>query len=184
MLVGFEEVGVGHSESLCGRARFLSMNPRDYKTWTSFADHPIFSDRKHGVTAWSSDPSRYDDLKNYAVFNPDWYVHRDPRLSTDVQAACAARDIRNLAETCAALEQRFGKLDHELFVLDDLTVYVHVIAQSLMLDVYPQKLDDSGRILMLFVSSPVEADELGFDSVSDVVPKLESLIANGGAAWS
>lgn len=151
------------------------MNPRDYTTWTTFADHPIFSDRKHNVVEWSSDPSRYDDLKNYSVFEPDWYVHQDPRLPTDVQAACAARDIRNLVETCAALEQRFGQLDHELFVLDDLTVYVHVITGSLTLDIYPQHLEDSGQILMLFVESPIEADELSFGSVSDVVPKLDSL---------
>jgi hypothetical protein len=110
------------------------------------------------------------------AFDPDWYVHRDPRLPTAVQSACAARDIRNLADTCAALEQRFGQLSHELFILDDLTVYVHVTTGSLTLDIYPMHLDDSGNIMMLFVTSPIEADELVFTSVADVVPRLDSLI--------
>ena len=51
-------------------------------------------------------------------------------------------------------------------------------AGSLKLNVYPMHLDDSGNILMLFVESPVEADELVFTSVADVVPKLESLVGN------
>lgn len=153
------------------------MNPRDYKTWTSFADHPIFSERRHSVADWSLDPTVYDDLTHFpSVFDPDWYVHQDPKLPTDVQVACAARDICNLADTCAALEQRFGQLSHELFVLDDLTVYVHVTTDSLTLDIYPKHLGDSGQILMLFVQFPIEADDLGFESVADVVPKLDSLV--------
>ena len=155
------------------------MNPCDYKTWKLLADHPIFSDRKYAVAEWSSDPSVYENLDSYSVFDPDWYVHVDPRLPTKVQAACAASDTRNLALACKMLEQRFGKLTHELFVLDDLTVYVNIRAGTLTLDMYPVNCDDSGHILMLFVQSPVEADELVFDAVDDIVPTLCSLIANG-----
>ncbi len=155
------------------------MNPRDYKTWASFAHHPIFSDRAHSVADWSSDPTVYDDGRTLpAVFDPDWYVHQEPRLPTDVQAECAAQDIRHLADVCAALEERFGKLSHELFILDDLTVYIHVSVDSLTLDIYPMHLDESGNILMLFVASPIQADELAFTSVTDVVPKLDALIGS------
>ena len=153
------------------------MNPCDYKTWTSFADHPVFSNRAHSVADWSSDPTVYDDGRTLpAVFDPDWYVHQEPRLATDIQSACAAQDIRNLVDACASLEQRFGPHCHELFILDDLTVYVRVTVGSLTLNIYPMHLDDDGNVLMLFLESPIEIDELAFKSVADVVPKLDSLL--------
>jgi len=155
------------------------MNPQDYKSWTSFADHPIFSDRSGSITAWSSDPSVYEDVKRFPTeFNPDWYVHQEPRLPTDQQAKCAEQDIGNLAAACAVLENRFGELSHELFILDDLTVYVHVVVDSLTVDIYPLHLHDAGHILMLFVESPIEAEELEFDAVEQIVPALDTLLEN------
>ena len=155
------------------------MNPRDYRTWTSFADHPIFSPLATSYADWSSDPDVYADRRNLpAVFNADWYVHIDPPYPTDVQAECAANDLRNLAAVCDSVTQRFGPLSHELFILDDLTVYVHVVADDLVLDIYPVHFDDSGTIVMLFVESPVEHDELTFTSIADVVPKLDSLLGH------
>lgn len=155
------------------------MNPRDYRTWTSIADHPIFSPRATSYADWSSDPNVYSDRRQLpAVYNPDWYVHIDPRHPTDVQANCAANDLRNLADACDSLTQRFGDLSHELFILDDLTVYVHVAAGNLVLDIYPVHFDDAGTILMLFVESPIQHDELAFRSIADVVPKLDALLGN------
>ena len=155
------------------------MNPRDYRTWTSFADHPIFSPRATSYADWSSAPEVYSDRRDLpAEYNPDWYVHIDPCYPTDVQAECAANDLRNLAAVCDSLAQRFGDLSHELFILDDLTVYVYVAVGDLVMDIYPVHFDDAGTILMLFVESPVEHDELTFTSIADVVPKLDSLLGN------
>ena len=155
------------------------MNPRDYRTWTSLADHPIFSARATSYADWSSDPDVYSDRRDLpAAYTPDWYVHIDPRYPTDVQAECAANDLRNLAAVCDSLAQRFGDLSHELFILDDLTVYVYVAVGDLVMDIYPVHFDDAGTILMLFVESPVEHDELTFTSIADVVPKLDSLLGN------
>ena len=155
------------------------MNPCDYRTWTSFADHPIFSPRATSYADWSSAPEVYSDRRDLpAEYNPDWYVHIDPRYPTDVQAECAANDLRNLAAVCDSLAQRFGDLSHELFILDDLTVYVYVAVGDLVMDIYPVHFDDAGAILILFVESPVEHDELTFTSIADVVPKLDSLLGN------
>ena len=121
----------------------------------------------------------YSDRRDLpAEYNPDWYVHIDPRYPTDVQAECAANDLRNLAAVCDSLAQRFGDLSHELFILDDLTVYVYVAVGDLVMDIYPVHFDDAGAILILFVESPVEHDELTFTSIADVVPKLDSLLGN------
>ena len=103
---------------------------------------------------------------------------RDRRYPTDVQAECAANDLRNLAAVCDSLAKRFGDLSHELFILDDLTVYVYVAVGDLVMDIYPVHFDDAGAILILFVESPVEHDELTFTSIADVVPKLDSLLGN------
>ena len=153
------------------------MNPRDYRTWTSLADHPIFSARATSYADWSSDPDVYSDRRDLpAAYTPDWYVHIDPRYPTDVQAECAASDLRNLSAVCDSLAQRFGNHSHELFILDDLTVYVHVVADDLVLNIYPVHFDDAGTILKLFLESPAEHDELTFTSIEDVVPKLDSLL--------
>lgn len=74
------------------------------------------------------------------------------------------------------MTRRFGRLDHELFILDDLTVYVRAEVGSLALEFYPVHFDESGAILLLFVESPIEVDELTFTSIADVVPKLDSLL--------
>jgi hypothetical protein len=176
MLVGFEEVGVGHSESLCGRARFAFMNPRDYKTWTTFADHPIFSDRKHIVAEWSSDPSVYGDLKDYSTFKVDWYVHQDG-LPTEVHASFAARDIRILVESCAAIEREFGDIQHEVFILDDFTVYVRIVSSQFDIELYPDNLSDEGHVLGLFIDSPeTDESELHLSDIAQLVPTLLQLL--------
>ena len=155
------------------------MNPRDYRTWTSFADHPVFSSRATSYAIWSSDPHVYSDRNDLpATYNSDWYVHIDPPYPSDVQAECAANDLRNLAAACDVISQRFGNIAHELFILDDLTVYVHVVAGRLVLDIYPVHFDDAGTILMLFVESPMEIDELTFTSIADVVPKLDAILSD------
>lgn len=154
------------------------MDPRSYKTWTSFADHPVFSDRRESLSDWSSDPSAYDLSDRFPrQFDPEWYVHVDPRLSTEVQAAHAARDIRNLAEFCAALERAFGPFDHELFVLDDFTVYVRVIHPTFTFDLSPHDYGDTSEILTLYVESPFE-DELVVDTIEDGVSLLQSRLGS------
>lgn len=147
------------------------MNPRDYQTWTSLADHPFFSPRAVEFADWSSSPDVYADRRELpAVFNPDWYVHQDPPLPTAIQAECAVADI------CDSLSRHYGQLDHELFILDDLTVFVRAAAGVLVMDIYPVHRDDSGTILLLFVESPIEIDEMSFAAIADVAPKLDSLI--------
>ena len=94
------------------------MNPRDYRTWTSLADHPVFSEHRHVVSDWSPDPTVYDDLERFPrQFDPDWYVQFEPKLPTESQAAHAARDVHNLASCNTAFEREFGWIDHELFIL-------------------------------------------------------------------
>ena len=154
------------------------MNPRDYRTWTSFADHPVFSDRRNSIADWSSDPEAYD-LSRYFPrhFDPDWYVHVDPKLPTDVQAAHAARDIRNLSDFCAALVRRFGPFDHELFILDDFTVYVRISHSQFTLDLSPHDYGDRDEILTLYVESPFD-DELVVDTVDDGIAQLVARLGN------
>ncbi len=155
------------------------MNPRDYRTWKSLGDHPIFSPRAHEFAKWSSDPEVYEDCTHLPwEYNPDWYVHIDPRFPVEVQAETALRDLKNLAATCDALSQRFGKLNHEIFILDDLTVYVHVSADEITLDFYPVHFDENNVILMFFIESPIEVDELTFTCISDVVPELNKLLGS------
>lgn len=150
------------------------MDPRNFRTWTSLADHPIFTNRREFVADWSSDPSVYENLASFpTVFDPNWYVHINPQLPEAVQASYAARDIRNLADICAAIEDRFGPITHELFVLDDLTVYVQMKSDRLLLEIYPDHFDETGAIVNCFVDEPFEA-ELQIHSIADVVPSLES----------
>lgn len=150
------------------------MNPRDFRTWRSLADHPIFSDARHDVEEWSTNPSLYDGI-GPAAFDPEWYVHEDPKLPTEVQAAVAEHDVRNLSATCSAIWQRFGEFAHELFILDDFTVVVCMQHQQFTLEIYPQHYRDDNSILSVFLDSPVDA-EFDVDSVDEVVPRLESLL--------
>jgi hypothetical protein len=153
------------------------MDPRDFRTWTSLADHPIFSSRAAAFADWSSDPDVYSDYQILpAVFKPEWYVHVDPPYPVDVQQAVAEKDLRNLAAVCAALSRNYSRFTHELFILDDFTVYVRLGTEKFDADIYPVHFDDSGVILQLFINSPLEIDELKFTAVSEIVPTLDSLL--------
>lgn len=150
------------------------MNPCDYRTWTSFADHPVFSNQRDTIDDWSSDPAAYDISDWFPrQFDPEWYVHQDPKLPTDVQAAIAARDIRNLSEFCGVLEREFGKFEHELFILDDFTVYVRVIHSRFKLDLSAHDYGDCNEILTLYVESPFD-DELVADTIEHALSLLRS----------
>lgn len=154
------------------------MNPRDIKTWTSFADHPIFSDGKQVVAEWSSNPSVYGDVKDYSTFKVDWYVHQDG-LPTEVHASFAARDIRLLAECCAAIEREFGEIQYELFILDDFTVYVWVVSSQFDIELYPDNLSDEGHILGLFIDSPETDDsEHHLSDIAHLIPTLSRVLAH------
>jgi len=150
------------------------MNARDYTTWTTFADHPIFTDKARPPTEWSSDPKLYEDFRCTA-FDPEWYVHCDPKLPTEVQAAIAKRDIRNLADTCASIHQRFGTFDHELFILDDLTVLVRITSSQFTLELYPSDYGDAEEIMSVHVEEPTETEFL-VDSIQEIVPRMETII--------
>ncbi len=153
------------------------MNPRDYNTWTSFADHPIFTDRKHAVTDWSNNPSVYGDLNDYSTFKIDWYVHQDG-LPTEAHESFAARDIGILVESCAAIEREFGEIQHELFILDDFTVYVWIVSSQFDIEIYPDNLSDDGHVLGLFIDSPYTEDcEHHLSDVAHLVPTLLRVLA-------
>jgi hypothetical protein len=152
------------------------MNPRDYKTWTSFGDHPIFSDRKHAVAEWSSDPTMYEGIGSTSMV--DWYVHRDPALPTDIQAEYARRDIRNLIDSCTAIEREFGAIQYELFILDDFTVYVSIASSRFEIELYPDNLSDEGPVLGLFIDSPFTEDsEHHLSDVAELVPTLLAVLS-------
>lgn len=150
------------------------MNPRDYRTWTSFADHPVYSEQRNKIEEWSSDPSAYD-LSEYfpREFDPNWYLHQAPNLPSDIQAAHAARDILNLCKFCAAFEYRFGAFEHELFILDDCTVYVRITHPTFRLELMPHDFGDRDEILTLYVESPFD-DELMVKSVDHAIDELSS----------
>ncbi|PHS18755.1 MAG: hypothetical protein COA78_01860 [Blastopirellula sp.] len=149
------------------------MNPRNYKTWTKFDDHPIFTDKKYSVSDWSSDPAMYDRPESYSTFLVDWYVHIDPQLPTEHQAKFAKRDIENLIESCAAIEREFGKTKHELFILDDFTVYVSIASSCFKIELYPDNLSDEGHILGLFIDSPeIEDCEHHLADIDQLVPTI------------
>jgi hypothetical protein len=154
------------------------MNPRDYRTWTSFADHPVFSDRRDSIADWSSDPEAYHISRYFPRrFDPEWYVHVDPKLPTELQAAHAARDIRNLADFCDALDRKFGSFGHELFILDDYTVYVRVNHSEFTLDLSPHDYGDRNEILTMYVKFPFD-DELVVDMINDGIARLAARLGN------
>lgn len=150
------------------------MNPRDYTTWTSFADHPIFTERERPPREWSSNPKLYDDFRCDA-FDPEWYIHTDPKLPTATQAAIAARDIQNLIATCDLIHKQFGAIDHELFILDDLTVFVRIISRRFTLDLYPSDYGDNREVMTVLVEEPFET-EFVVDSIYEIVSRLVELV--------
>jgi hypothetical protein len=152
------------------------MNPRDYTTWTSFADHPIFADKERSPTEWSSDPATYDDFR-CDEFLPEWYIHVNPKPSTAVQAAIAERDIKNFAAACHEIHQAFGSIDHELFILDDLTVLVSLRSEAFHIDFYGHDYGDNDQIMSIYLLEPRECDFM-IDSVSEFVPRLRLLLSN------
>ena len=96
----------------------MTFDPTDWQTWTGFDDHPIFGRDRSRIADWSLDPSQYSDLNNYSRFMPEWYVHVDPRPSTESQRENAAQDIVNLAESCERIIKLYGDTSHEMVILD------------------------------------------------------------------
>lgn len=151
------------------------MNPRDYNTWTTFADHPIFTNRERPPYEWSSAPAIYDDFR-CKEFLPEWYVHVAPKLPTHIQAAIAERDIKNFAAACQAIHQQFGSVNHELFILDDLTTLVSIRYVDFHIDLYGHDYGDNDQVMAAYLLEPNE-NEFTIDSVSEFVPTLRAILS-------
>ena len=154
----------------------MAFDPTDYKTWTSFSDHPIFGETKHAIDQWSHDPSRYDDLNSYTQFLPQWYVHVDPAPPESEQLKAARRDIAQLCETCTAIESAFSPIRYELVVLDDFTVYLWIEHERFHIELYPNSYGRESFPIRLFIESPSALeDEFECAASLDVVEILRGL---------
>ena len=137
----------------------MTLDPTNWQTWHRLDDHPIFGPRKSQISEWSNDPSQYDDIGNYSTFKPEWYAHVDPNLSIEQQREIVANDMRNLAESCCGLIERYGSVLHELVVLDDFTIFARIMNDSFSIAIYPIQFDADCN-LMLFIDSPVVVEEI------------------------
>ena len=102
---------------------------------------------------------------------PEWYVHVDPRPSTESQRENAAQDIVNLAESCERIIKLYGDTSHEMVILDDFTVFVWLKNERFSLEIYPLQLDGQYK-LMLFAKPPLDIDELRCHNVDERVQSL------------
>lgn len=150
------------------------MDARDYKTWTRFEDHPIFTERVHDVSVWSSDPEMYEG-EIPSRFDPEWYVHQDPKLPTDVQAQYAKQDMGNLIRACDQIIKQFGCAHHELFILDDFTVFVSLKSPKFSLELYPCYLGTQDQIMNVHIDSPIEMEFIS-DSIEEMIHRIAEYI--------
>ena len=156
----------------------MLLDPKDYRTWTVFADHPIFDKERDSIEEWSHDASRYSELKNYGVWMPECYIHITPSPSLDIQSALAKQDIEELASCLLALEQAFGSITYELVILDDFTVYVWVAGNGFALEIYPNNLMEPNYRFLMFIEHPVLVDEVQCRSIADVVANVRNALVD------
>lgn len=155
----------------------MPFDPTDHSTWTTFSDHPIFGETKSVIAEWSLDPSQYCDLGNYGHFMPEWYVHFDPPPSKEEQLRIANRDILNLSSVCAALKKAFGRIEYELVILDDFTVYVWVKNPDFTVEIYPNHDSERKGIVQLFAETLNDViEEYYCATANDVVARLQTAI--------
>ncbi|QDU54125.1 hypothetical protein [Aeoliella mucimassa] len=154
----------------------MSLDPKNYRTWKSLGEHPVFGPLKTNIESWSHDASQYGDLSNYRGFLPEWYVHLDPAPPVTVQIATAERDLQNLASVCCGIERAFGDICYELVVCDDFTVFVWVRHTMFGIELYPGLFGEA-TLLRMFVDHPkVDCAEFDFTNVSNVVETLTELL--------
>ncbi len=154
----------------------MPLDPTNYRTWSDFKDHPIFSPSKSSIETWSHDSSRYCDLNTYGRFWPDHYVHIDPAPPVEYQQQIAQRDIALLAEACQQIESTFGDIRCELVILDDFTAYAWISHKQFSIEVYPG-LPEEGPMLKMFVDDPdIDAAEHDCTSVPILVETLSQLL--------
>lgn len=104
-------------------------------------------------------------------FMPEWYIHVDPKLPTEVQAAIAQRDLDNFALSCKNIQAAFGGFDHELFLLDDFTSVVMLKLYESKLELYGHDFGEGREIMMVCILEPSE-QEFTIDAIEELVPQL------------
>lgn len=154
----------------------MVLDPKDYRTWTAFADHPIFGKERASITEWSHDASRYCELKDYGVWMPECYIHIEPPPALEYQLDAAKQGIEGLSSCCHALETAFGSITHELIILDDFTVYVWVAGDGFALDIYPNSLLQPDCRFLVFLDRPIQLDEVQCESISGVVATVHNVL--------
>jgi hypothetical protein len=155
----------------------MPLNPTNHTTWTAFSDHPIFGPTKWNINDWSLDPARYCALDSYGQFMFEHYIHTVHTPPSVEQRLIAARDITNLASTCAQIEQAFGQIKYELVILDDFTVYVWVQHPRFSVEIYPNNFPTEIGILKLFIDAPPTlAEEHQCKTAGDVIEALRQTI--------
>lgn len=171
-MLGNHESHESHESSA---RHLLKVNPQDYRTWTSFEDHPIFTDRERWLRQ-SMDATNYDGIGDDSRFQSEWYVHVLPQLPVQEQETIARRDIENLVTACSEVEREFGRFDHELFILDDFTTLVRAKAPPFVFEVYPMH-DVDDVVLSVFVDEPRDA-EFRLEIPRGIVDGLNRLVAD------
>lgn len=154
----------------------MPLDPKNYRTWTAFSDHPIFGNERASVAKWSHDASRYCELKGYGAWMPEGYVHVEPPPALEIQLTAAKQDIEELSACCQALEGAFGRITHELIILDDFTVYVWAAGDEFSIDFYPNLLEPGYRFLVFF-EKPNQLDEVRCKSYADVVTAVRKTLS-------